>query len=95
MACLKKLLTALYGAFFTRAVSAPSSPIGNTTMFEALKAVAQSEIDALKTDSRSAEERIESAFKLGAMHAAIDSAKQKLLAELAAAEAKIRAEFGA
>jgi len=42
-----------------------------------------------------AEERIESAFKLGAMHAAIDSAKQKLLAELAAAEAKIRAEFGA
>ena len=52
-------------------------------MFAEIKARAQVEIDALKADARTIEERIDDAFRLGAMHHA-----------LAAAEAKIRADFG-
>lgn len=78
---IAKLFNALKSAFFTPAIPAPATPKGNT-MFETIKTKAQAEIDQLKVDARSVEERIEAAFKLGALHHA-----------LADAEAKIRAEF--
>ena len=40
-------------------------------MFAELKAKAEAELTALKQDARAVEERIEAAFHLGAMHAAL------------------------
>ena len=50
-------------------------------MFAELKAKAQAEIDAIKADVRPVEDRIEAAFKLGALHSAFASAESKIRAE--------------
>jgi hypothetical protein len=58
-------------------------------MFDSIKNRAHNEIEMLKQDARSVEERIEAAFTLGAMHHALDA----IINDATSAEEKVKAAF--
>jgi hypothetical protein len=58
-------------------------------MFDNIKIRASAEIEALKQDGRSVEERIEAAFNLGAMHHALDA----IINDARSVEEKVKEAF--
>jgi hypothetical protein len=59
------------------------------SFIDELKQKAEAEIAALKADARSVEERIEAAFHLGAVHAALDA----IVKDARSVEEKVAAAF--